>query len=430
MGILAKLFGSTAPVPEPQIIAPRAEAGFYSLTDPALLEFLRDGTMSKSGVAVSVEAAMKNPTVLRCVSILSQTMGMLPLHLLDKKTREPAKDHPLYRVLHRKPNKFQTAYEFRMLMQLRAVTKKNAYALIVRSPLDKRKILQLIPLDPDHVRPIHQDDWSMRYEYRPNGGQMRVYQQDDIFHLRGLSRDGINGLSMVEQAAEAIGLAMAADLAASRLFKNGAFVPGVLETSQRLGEVALTRLKAGWKELFSGADKAGETPILEQGLSYKSVSISAKDAQHAELRKHQIEEIARIFGIPRPLLMMDDTSWGSGIEVLGEMLVRFGLSPWFTAWEQLIETSLLSEADQDRYEVKFNDGALTRGSLKDQGEYFAKASGAGGHRPWMTPNEIRNLLNMPDHAAGDSLDNPMTTPAADPAAQIGHNGGPPLEEAA
>ena len=99
--------------------------------------------------------------------------------------------------------------------------------------------------------------------------------------------------------------------------------------------------------------------------------------------------------MPRPLLGVDDTSWGSGIDVLGQFFVRYGLNPWFEAWEQAIERSLLDDAEAEIYQAKFNAGALLRGSMKDQAEFFAKGLGAGGHAPFLHPDEPREWLDMP-----------------------------------
>lgn len=423
--MISRLFGGSTPARAPDAgdshlaSVVQAYGEFYSLDDVAAIEFFREGRISTTGLQVSPAAAMRNPAVFRSVSLIAQTVGMLPLHLIDKTTKEKARDHSLFSILHRKPNDWQSAYDFRMLMQMRVLVKGNAYAIIVRSPVTK-KVLRLIPINPDHVKPILRADWTMAYEYRPPGKGLVTYPAGDILHLRGMSEDGISGMSLVSQAADAIGLALAAELAAARVFKNGSFINGTLNTAQKVSEPALLRLKETWRQFYAGADNAGMTPILEEGLEYKTIGLTSKDAQHNEVRGRQIEEIARVFGVPRPLLMVDDTSWGTGIEALGQFFVRYGLNPWFEAWQQAIERSLFTEADARDYEVKFNSGALTRGSLKDQGDYFAKASGAGGHRPWMTANEIRDVLDMPAHDEGDALDNPM----------MGHNGGPALEGAA
>ena len=402
-------------VPAAPVFADGSAVAFLGLDDPQIIEYLRGGRVSASGITVSVEKAMRNTAVFRSVSLISQSIGMLPLHLVDKATKEKARDNPLFKILHRKPNSWQTAYEFRTLMQMRALVNGNGYARIIRGRdvvTRKDKILGLLPLNPDFVTPIQNADWTVSYRYQPNQGPQVVFAPQDVLHLRSMSMDGISGMSLVRQAADAIGLAIAAELALGRLYRNGSFINGVLEHPKTISEPALVRLRAHWSNRFAGAENAGNTPILEEGLNYKPIGSTAKDAQSHETRGRQLEEIARIFGVPRPLLMIDETSWGSGIDVLGQFFVRYGLNPWFEAWQQAVERSLLTDAEAETLEAKFNAGALLRGSMADQGEFFARALGAGGQQAWMTPNEVRDVLDMPEHEGGNDLTNPMTAQAA------------------
>lgn len=369
-------------------------AEFYDLTDPRFLEFVRSGGggLTESGVTVTVEQALKNTTVFRCVSLISFAIGMLPLHLRYKDTKEKATEHSAFRVLHRRPNAWQTAFEFRSLMQQRALTHGNSYARKVRTG---NRIVQLVPFDPALTTVEQNSDWTLQYRYRrPNGGEL-VLPARDVFHLRfGLSENGYEGLSLVAKAAEAIGLAIQTEKAAARLFRNGVIAGGILSAKKRLSQEAYDRLKASLEER-RGAANAHRDMILEEDMDYKGGAQSGRENQHLETRKHQIEEVARPFGVPRPLLAVDDTSWGSGVDVLGQLFVRYGLNPWFTAWEQAIERDILTDSEAETLEAKFNAGALLRGSMKDQAEFFAKALGSGGHQPWMTTDEIRDLSDMP-----------------------------------
>lgn len=377
---------------------------------------MRLGSESVTGKPVSVEASLRNPAMFRALSIISNAVGMLPLHLIEKDTKEKAVKHPLYRILHRKPNDFQSAFDFRSLMQLRALAKGDAYALIVRGQdlaTRKQKIIRLVPLDPDRVTVILNDDWTVSYRYASMKQGTKLYPARDIFHLRGLSCDGLHGISIVKQARDAIAIALAAEMAAGRLFKNGAFVGGSLTHPGKLSDVSYERLKSSLAEK-EGAENAGKSMILEEGMEWKATSPTARDAQMTELRKLQVEEIARVTGVPRPLLMVDETSWGSGIEALGQFFVAYALGPWFEAWQQAIERSLLEDDEADLYEAKYNPGALLRGSLKDQADFLAKALGAGGHAPWMHVDEVRDVMDLPEREAP-------------PHAMAGHNGGPPID---
>ena len=130
-------------------------------------------------------------------------------------------------------------------------------------------------------------------------------------------------------------------------------------------------------------------------MGLESGQTTGKDAQALEQRAMQIEEIGRAFGVPRPLLGVDDTSWGSGIDVLGQMFVQYGLNPWFEAWQQAIERDLLTDSEADTLQAKFNPGGLLRGNMASQSEFWAKALGAGGQQPFGTPEEAREAFDWP-----------------------------------
>ncbi|MEE2860851.1 MAG: phage portal protein [Pseudomonadota bacterium] len=399
----AGAFPTTAASPaRPQACADGAQ--YSSLNDPGLVELLRGGGMTQSGAVITPDQALKNTAVFRCVSLLSYSIAMLPLHLHRQGSeRQKATDHPLFRVLHRKPNDWQTAFEFRQLMQTWALTEGDAFAAKVRRG---DQVIGLLPMDPRRTSVEQRDDFSIVYKFTPRNGGSRTLAASDVFHLRGFTTDGIRGRSLVKQAAEAIGLALQAEKAAARLFRNGMIVGGalVMPQNKRLSEEAYERLLASMEER-EGSENAHRWMIAEEGMEPKPFQQTAQGSQHLEMRSHQVEEVARTFGVPRPLLMVDDTSWGSGIDVLGQMFVRYGLNPWFEAWEQAIWRCLLSDRDQDEYYAKFNAAALLRGSMKDQAEFFAKGLSVNNQQSFLHQDEVRDWLDLP---ARTDLPGPIT----------------------
>ncbi len=397
-----RLLPWTSATPSPKALG--GEVWGYEQLPALLAEAYELGRTSSSGAHVTIQSALRNPAMFRAVSLISYAIGMLPLHVIEEETKEKA-DHPLYRILHREPNTWQTAFDFRSLMQLRALVHGNAYAVIVRSLQMRTRsndIVRLIPLDPRRVTPVQADDWTVSYRYQPGKGESRVYSSSEIFHLRGLSLDGLCGMSLVDQARDAIGLALTAELAAGRLYKNGSMISGALKHPGKLSPEAFARLRDSLAEK-EGAENAGKNLILEEGMDWLVPGSNARDAELSAIRKLQVEEIARVTGVPRPLLMVDETSWGSGIQALGQFFVQYALGPWFEAWQQAAERTLLVGEEKDRFSVKFNPGGLLRGSTKDQGEFFAKALGAGGAPGWLTQNEVRALDDRPPVPGGDTV---------------------------
>ncbi|HEX2594796.1 MAG TPA: phage portal protein [Rhizomicrobium sp.] len=388
---------------------------FEDLNDPRLSAFLGGGRQSEAGVYVSERLALRNSTFYRAVNLISSSIGMLPIHLmrnLEGGDTEEAKDHPFYAVLKQRPNDFQTPLEFKSHMQAAALLDGNAYALVIRG--FRGKIIALVPLKRGSVTPLLSDDFKLTFRYnRPNGGET-ILAATEVFHFRSMiSCDGLRGIGLLDVATQAIGVAVQAERAAARLFKHGLMAGGALQTDKTLGDEAIEHLKASLEERYSGAGNAAKYLILEEGLKLTPSTATPKDSQHLETRQHQDEEISRFSGVPRPLLMLDETNWGTGVEVLGQFFVTYCLLAWFVAWEQAIERCL-DPSEQGVLFAKFNDGALLRGSLKDQADFFAKALGSGGSQPWMAANEVRGNFDLNKIAGGEGLPPRTSAKPADP----------------
>lgn len=395
---------------------PRAEMPgeqFSGLDDPRFLEYVRGHGGREYDSAMQ---SLKNMAVLRCVSLICESVGMLPMSLIrNDATKVVQVGHPAHRLLKLAPNAWQTAYEFKSQMQLRVLQHGNAYARIVRSG---SRPVALHPIDPDKVKVTQRPDMTMLYTVTSDSGRAVEIAQRGVLHLRDLSATGLLGMSRLNMAGDAIALAQSAAAAASRMFKTGVMASGAIEIPDELSDIAYQRMKDSMASEYSGAENIHKWMLLEGGGKANPFGTNAADAQHIENRNVQIEEVARAFGVPRPLLMMDDTSWGSGIQQLGIYFVQYGLQHWLTAWEQACARSLLTDQELDVLTFKFNERALMRGTFDEQATYLSKALGSGGTAPWMTQNEVRDLQDLPESGdeAANTLRNPMTQqePANEP----------------
>lgn len=387
MKIFDKLFRRGGPEAQSRPQASAQGITFQGLDDPALLDFIRRGQMGEAN------RMLRNTAALRSLSLISNGLGMLPTSLYRSgDDKEVAKDHPAHKLLRFKPNPWQTPMEFKSQMQLLMETEGNAYARIVRAA---GRPIHLIPFEKGRVEAKLGSNWRMQYRCTTDNGGQITLDQEDILHVRELSFDGVLGLSKRQLSTEVFELAESAQRAASNVFKTGVMAGGAIEVPNALSDQAYKRIKEQMADEYSGSQNVNKWMITEEGAKANPFTSTAKDGQQLESRNHQIEEVARLYGVPRPLLMMDDTSWGSGIEQLAIFFVQFTMTPRFTTWEQALARSLLTDQERESLYFKFNERALLRGTLKDQADYFAKALGAGGHQPWHTANEVRDLAEYP-----------------------------------
>jgi len=406
---------------------PRASATYreFAGDDPELAQFLRGEATTSSGAVVTADAAMRVATVYRCVAIVAGAIATLPCHVMRDVdgVKRKEKTHALYRLMKKRPNRWQTSSEWRKMMQAHALLRGNAYSVKVRSG---SRVVALLPLHPDRVT-VHQGpDLSLLYEYQRKNGTKVVYTADEIFHLRDLTTDGVVGMSRIALAREALGLALTTEKFGAAVFKNGAYPGAVIKMPNQLSPEAFARLKAQVEEHRAGPHNAGKTMIFEDGAEWSALEFSAEDAQFLETRKFQRGEIATFFGVP-PHLIGDtekSTSWGSGIAEQNFGFLTFTLLEWIRAWEDAFDRDLLTEAESvaDELYLHLNAKGWLRATPEKQAQYYQAALGNGGTPAWMTVDEVRGFEDL----------NPMGGAAAllQPTANAVRPAGEPRDESA
>lgn len=378
------------------IVTPRFRA---STTHPeTILQYLLAGNRTSAGVSVSEDTALRVSAVYACVRVIAESLSQLPLPVYRRvaKGKERLPKHPLARVL-RKPNAWQTGYEFREMMTAHAVLRGNAYAQILRFG---GQVSSLIPLNPAEMRVERGADGGLRYTYRAQQQGQQVYAQSEILHLRGLSSDGITGLSPIALQRESIGLAMAAEKLGAQMFGNGAKPNAGLKHPKQLSEEAFERLKASLDESYNGGN-ALRTIVLEEGLEWVKIGVDPKDAQFLETRKFQVEDIGRVFRVPPHKIGNLDKATFSNIEHQSQEFVSDTLMPWAARWEQALSLNLLPEKEQDEVFAEHLFDGLLRGDAVARAQYYQAALGTTQQPGWMTPNEVRAKENMNEMEGGN-----------------------------
>lgn len=403
---------------EPSFRSVRADGGVLidSLTDGRLQEYMQGGTVTNSGAFVTERTAFANAVAWRCASIICGVISTLPCDLMvreDEWSRKPAVDNPLRDVLTVKPNNRQTPAEFTSMLQLHKLQRGNGYALKIVS---RGRLIALWPLDPNRMDVIENADTTLTYRYTRLNGTQEDFSASEIMHLRGLSWDGVRGLSVIRYMAEALGLGQQTQKAAAKLFKNGQFRPGWIKGPNSMSDTAYNRLKSSLDEQAGiDADDAQKTGILEEGFDYVAGSIDAKDAQLAEIIGLSRDDIGMFYGVP-PFLYGDtqkSTSWGTGIEQQKLGFIDYTINPHLTCWKQTYKRDCLSaRGDDPRLYVHYDLKGFLQADAATRAAYLARALGGGGNRPWMTQNEGRAYEELPKR--------PITEPWADELPAIGN----------
>lgn len=359
---------------------------------------------SKSGQSVTVATALRVATVLVCVRVIAEGVAQVPFKLLrrDGRNKLEAYDHPLWSVLHRKPNEATTSFGFRETLVIHAALTGNGYAFINRA---RGRVVELINIEPGAVRVEKSDVMGERPRYWITGktGGAKEFPAESILHLQGPSWNGSVGMDVMRQAREAIGLSIATEEAHARLHSNGARPGGMLSVEGTLKDDQFKALRKWIEENYAGGENAYRTMILDRAAKFIPMAMTGVDSQHLETRRFQIEEVCRVFRV-MPIMAgsNDKSSTYAGAEQNFLAHVVHTLGPWFERIEQTVDCQLLTDAERaDGYYSKLEERGLLRGAIKDTAEYLYKLASIG----IITRNEAREML---DFNPIEELDEPLT----------------------
>lgn len=375
---------------------------------------------TQAGVKVDASTAMKISTVYACVKVLAETLASLPLIVYERLPdggKKRAMNHPLYDPLHNQPNRWQTSFEWREMKMGHVLLRGNCYSQIIPGPRGFAD--QLAPLHPAYMEKVERlPTGELRYTYQEPNGPSRIFNGGEIFHVPGLSDNGLGGLSVIALARESMGAAIAAEGYGARFFSQDARPGGVLQHPGKLTKEAHDRISESWKKAHSGLPGAHQAALLEEGMQWKQVGMTSEDAQFLETREFQVEDIARWFRVPLHMIGSTSkvTSWGTGIEQLSLGFVIYSLLPWLRRWEQRISSSLILAPR--RYFVEFLVDGLLRGDLKTRYEAYGTAINWG----WLSPNDVRRLENMNPREGGEEYLRPTNMMPSQAAAENPHIG--------
>lgn len=354
-----------------------------------------------AGVNVTPETALTFSAVFAAHKILAESTAMLPLFLLKRLPgggKEPATSKRLYGVLHDIANPEMDAYLVRETMTAHLAGWGKAFAKIDYDA--NGQVVALWPIHPKRVTVKRNEQKALYFEISMPDGGTKNYRWDEIFYLRGMSPDGINVYTPIQLQRQGIGLGLAAEAFGASLFANGATPKGVLmhPGPQAMSDKAYARLKENWNDDHQGLSNANKIALLEEGVQWKDTSIPPDDAQFLQTRQFQVEEIARWYRIPPPMLALAEKAMTyASVEAFGLQFVTYTLYPWLVRWEKGTSMQLLLERERSKYFAEHLMTALLRGDTAARNQSYA----TGRQWGWLSVNDIRGMENMNPIDGGD-----------------------------
>lgn len=360
--------------------------------------------------APSEQAALSVSAVYACVQLIAGAIAALPMHIYRRApdgdlSRDMNAD--LWWTLNEQFCPRWAASAGWSFLVGSKLLHGDGFAEILRG--QGGRVAGLVPIHPNRVRVIATPDGArLVYEIQPDrtiespapeATRLRVLDQDDVLHVPGFGFNGLRGLSPLKHALRVSGrLAISAQDFSSKFLENMARPDYALKAQGNLTQAQVDRLRE-MLERYQGPLNGGKPMILEGGLSIEALTMPLEEMQLLETRKFQVEEIARVYGVPAWMIghTENNTSWGTGIEAMGKGFVRFALRDHLNAFQNEINRKFFRNVGRV---AEFDTTELERGDTKAMMEALRIGLGRAGEPAFITVEEARAKLNMSRQPAG------------------------------
>lgn len=379
----------------------RKEAKAEKLSLNAMLDLL--------GVSKSLSGSAQSEAVyFACLKVLSEGIGKLPLKIqqsIPGQGIRVAREHPYYRMLNERPNRYMTASIFWNAMEQCRNDSGNAYAWIDTREPEKP---QLWPLDPGKVRVWFDDACRLDeapdvyYQVDTPSGVMTLGSEEVLHFKSHNTMNGLVGISVREQLASTINGNAKAQEYINKLYENGMTAKMVLQYTGGLKDESVEALKKGIENYAKGELKKGLENVIPipLGMNLTPLNLKLADSQFLEIKQYTALQIASAFGV-KPY-QIGDYSKSSYASAEAQQLSFLVDTLLFIVkqYEEEIGYKLLSDDEHSAgYHIKFNTAVILRADQKTQIETLSQAVSTF----LMTPNEGRERLDLPAIYGGDQL---------------------------
>src|SRR3990167_9558531 len=334
----------------------------FRATDPEFAKWF--GGSSMSGKVVTEETSTSISAVWSCQRILSETIGALPWGIFRSDGKGNAtkdESHSLTDVLIGSPNKDMTSVEFREALVLNLCRRGNAYSFIERAASN---VSSLYPIESSKVTPKRKEEGVQtklniadnEVFYRINDrGRYEDFPREKIWHVKGFGGNGLEGLSPLGAAREAMGFALATEEFGARFFSQGGKPSGIISIPQWLDEDARKIARENLQQLVGGLENAHKFALFEGGMKPEPWGdMPLEEMQFLLLRRFSVQEICRFYRVPPHMVADLERATFSNIEHLSQEFVMFTLMPYFTRFESSASKWLLKPEDRSKYFLRFN----------------------------------------------------------------------------
>lgn len=354
------------------------------------------------------EETLSEATYFACLKVLSEAIGKLPLKLHAYNERNgivTMRTHPLYHVVHDRPNPYMTSSIFWSTMEQNRNHYGDAYAWI--KGFGTKTSLWILPSDDVEVwyddAKMLSDIPDVYYVYAV-GGEYHVFKSEEIIHLKTSNTlDGIKGIAVRDQLKATVSGNIKAQKLVNKMYDNGMTGKAVLQYTGSINEQNQKTFTQGIQKYLNGELKSEgiENIIpLPYGASLQPLNLKLSDNQFLEVKQYSALQIASAFGI-KPYQIGDYTKSSYASAEAQQLSFYVDTLLYIVKqYEEELTYKLLSEDEIAKgYHFKFNIDVILRADFATKVTTLSTAVNSF----LMTPNEARAKLDLEAKEGGDRL---------------------------
>ncbi len=378
--------------PEPRTETRAAGDPFYA---PIVGDFLHPAS-----AIVPPHLAENLSVVLASVNAIASTVAGLPFYVYrtdGSGDRLEDAAHPLARLIAEGPNRWQTWPEFVEWLLASTLLRGNGVAEIATDPAGA--VVELVPHPWGNVSVVELPSARLAFDISDQRGRpsRRRLLDDQVLHLKDRTDDGRIGRSRLQRAVAAVSTALDTQTHAATLVANGARPTGAVMTDYTfLSDQERESFRALLRQQFQGPRRAGEVLLLDQGMKWQQIGVNAEDAELLASRRFGVEEIARLFEVPPPIIGDLTNGTFTNSETMLRLFAQRTLGNWITKLEAAARKSLFTTSERRRYSLSIDLSGLLRGDPETrwQSHKIAVESGI------LTVDEVREVEGWGPRAEG------------------------------
>ena len=321
------------------------------------------------------------------------SLGYSPLSPNARASGEPVgADHPLQRLLDA-PNPFWTRGDLWRATETHLSLWGAAFWALERD--EHGSIREIWPLRPDRMRIIPDaNSYIKGFVFVGDGSQLAPYIPEDIVWMRYFNPlDEYAGLSPIAPLRLSADMGLDALRANRKLLQNDSAPGLIIETDGDPTDAEVHAFFQRWESRYQGVEKLRRPALLGAGMKATNLGFSPRDMEYIESLRWSLEDIARVFGVPKMMIGdMEHTTY-SNFSAARRLFWEDTVSAQLALYQDALQRYLLPHFGDPALRVEFDLSGVE--ALKESEASKAKRRRLYVQAGIMTVNEARREIGLP-----------------------------------